>query len=196
MAAVPVYYDFASSLCYAAHRVCARVARQLDELGVHLEWTPLDLASLLGWKRGAPVPAPRRANAARVCRELGVPVRIPALWMDSRRALAAELSLDDPSRRLAWRERVFSAVFEESRDLGAPGEVERLARELGWEATPAAWETGLHELERRTRAAADAMVSGVPTFVLDGWPLAGIQAEETLLSQLGRWAQRRRERPA
>jgi predicted DsbA family dithiol-disulfide isomerase len=38
---VRVYYDFASSLCYVAHRVMERMAADLDALGIALAWRPI-----------------------------------------------------------------------------------------------------------------------------------------------------------
>ena len=52
---VRVYFDFASTLCYVAHRVFETMADELDALGVALDWQPLDLADLLGWPRGVEV---------------------------------------------------------------------------------------------------------------------------------------------
>ena len=52
---VPVHYDFASSLCYVAHRVLERLAGFLDEAGLALDWTPDDLSRLMGWRPGAKI---------------------------------------------------------------------------------------------------------------------------------------------
>ena len=191
---VPVYYDFASSLCYVAHRVMERLAGPLDELGIELAWTPLDLTRLAGFGRGAPVEGPRRANALRVAQELGVPVRMPACWMDSREANAVGLALAAAGspREPTWRERVFSAIHEEGRSLDEPGAVARLAGDLGLAVDPLLSAGALDALERETARARDDEVTGVPTFMLDGWPLGGIQEEPTMLSLLSRWATRRR----
>ena len=63
---VRVHYDFASSLCYVAHRVMQRMAGELAEIGVTLAWTPLDLARLVGpHQAGAAIPDSRRENALR-----------------------------------------------------------------------------------------------------------------------------------
>ena len=40
---IRVYYDFASTLCYVAHRVMCRIEEEIGELGVELEWRPIDL---------------------------------------------------------------------------------------------------------------------------------------------------------
>ena len=111
---VRVDYDFASSLCYVAHRRMDRLRRPLEELGIALEWSPLDLSRITGWRRGAEMDETRRANVLRVSRELAVPLRIPRTWQDSRRAHAIAL-VAPQERRVTWRERVFTAVYEEGR---------------------------------------------------------------------------------
>jgi predicted DsbA family dithiol-disulfide isomerase len=197
---IPIHYDFASSLCYVTHRVIERVTPRFrgcdDTPPVEFTWSPLDLAGLLNWKRGATVDASRMTNVERVVRELEVPTRVPETWLDSRKAMAAAISLSDPAREAAWRERVFTAIFEEGRSCDAAGEVESWGADLGLEFSDAALETGLEELERRTRAAADLMVTGVPTFMLAEWPMGGIQDDETMVSLIKRFARRRRERTA
>jgi hypothetical protein len=167
-----------------------------DTPPVEFAWTPLDLAGLLNWKRGATVDASRMANVERVIRELEVPTRVPKTWLDSRKAMAAAISLSDPAREAAWRERVFTAIFEEGRSCEPGGEVERWGADLGLAFSDPALEAGLEELERRTRAAADLMVTGVPTFMLAEWPMGGIQDDETMVSLINRFARRRRERTA
>jgi 2-hydroxychromene-2-carboxylate isomerase len=187
---VPVYYDFASTLCYVAHRLLGRLAEPIADLGIELEWRPLDLSRIVPRPRGLPLTEAARENAMRVARELGVPVRMPPRWLDSRPAAAAALAIDEPARRAAWRERVFTAAFEEGLDIGADGAVSGWLGALGLALPIAAIERGLGELEAETERARDAQVSGVPTFMLGGWPLGGIQDERTTLHLLGRWARK------
>jgi predicted DsbA family dithiol-disulfide isomerase len=189
---VPVHYDFASAICHVAHRVTARMAGTLEELGVELRWTPVDLARLTGWRRGEPVAGPRRANALRVAAELGVTLRMPAAWGDSRGAGAVAILLEETPREAVWRERVFSACFEAGRPLGEPGLLADLSAGLGADLADDALAEARAELERRTERAAAADVAGVPTFVLGGWPLGGIQDEHTMRHLLARYAQRAR----
>ena len=196
-----VHYDFASSLCYVAHRVMERIAHRFapgtaepGQPPITFHWTPVDLAALLNWKRGAVVPDDRRANAERVARELAVPVAIPRVWLDSRNAMAAALTLGEGDAEAAWRERVYTALFEERRTCDDPDEMQRWARDLGLCFEEAELEGGLAELEKRTRAAAEAMVTGVPTVMLAGWPMGGIQDDDTMVSLISRFARRARER--
>ena len=58
---------------------------------LRLDWRPVDLVKITGWKRGIVVEGPRRENALRVADELGVTVRMPgaAHDMTGRQILAA-----------------------------------------------------------------------------------------------------------
>jgi 2-hydroxychromene-2-carboxylate isomerase len=187
---VRVDYDFASSLCYVAHRCMERLSQPLAQLGIALDWSPLDLTRVTGWRRGAPMDELRRANVARVSRELCVPLRIPHSWQDSRRAHAVALALP-PERDPTWRERVWSAVYEQGRELDDDA-VGELVRELGLTLSDDALDRGLEQLEARTRRAWQQEVTGVPNFMLGEWPFGGIQSDETMLSILGRFARKRR----
>ena len=194
MLRVRSYYDFASTLCYVAHRVLGDMQAEIAALGIELEWVPIDLADLLGWPRGVEVEPARRANAERVAAEHGVAVRPLPVWPDSRDANAAALVLARGPHEAAFRERVFSAAFEERRALDGPGEVAVFARDLGVEIDARRLERARDELEFRTRVAQSEDVTGVPTLMLGEFPFGGIQARETTRLVLERWAQRRRER--
>ena len=191
---VPVHYDLASTLCYVAHRTLPRIAEPLREVGVELIWSPLDLAALLGWRRGEPVTGRRRENALAVAEEFAIRVRMPTHWIDSRRAMALGLTLPDADAQASWRERVFCAVFEEGRPIERDGDLAPLAADLGLSLEPDALEAGLAELARLTELARDSEVTGVPSFQLGAWPIGGIQSHETMLSILSRWATRQQPR--
>lgn len=189
---IPVYYDFASSLCYVAHVVMERMRGELDGLGIELRWQPLDLSGITGWRRGEPIQGPRRDNALRVARELRVDLLMPERWMDSRRAAGLALSLGEGEREAAWRERVWRAVYEQGRSLDDPAWQDALADELGLAADPGRERRARAALEAQTALAREAEVSGVPTFLLGRWPIGGIQDEATMRSLLGRYAARTR----
>ena len=187
-----VYYDFASTLCYVAHRVFADMEPELAALGIALEWQPLDLSELLGWPRGVLVDEARLSNAERVAAEFGVAVRPLPVWPDSRAALAAVLALGRGPRSEAFRERVFAAAFEERIELDAPGVVTRCARDLGIAFDPRALEDARAALEVGARRASDEGVTGLPTIMLDTFPFPGVQSRQTTLLVLERWARRSR----
>jgi predicted DsbA family dithiol-disulfide isomerase len=183
---IPVHYDFSSTICCVAHRVLERLRDDLVAMGVALEWRPLDLVGITGWRRGTVVEGPRRENALRVAAELGVAVRMPAVWLDSRPAHVVALELAGTPHEATWRERVWSAVFEEGRDIGAAGEVERLAEDLGLSRASLPDLRNFSRLDAATEAAREAEVSGVPTFHV-GFPLGGIQDAATMRLLFQRW---------
>jgi predicted DsbA family dithiol-disulfide isomerase len=191
--AVRVHYDFASSLCYVAHRVMQRMGGTLAEIGIALAWTPVDLGRLLGpYQAGAEVPAPRRENAQRVAAELGVALRVPRVWPDSSGVNAAAYAAERAGRGATWRERVFTALFEESRLAPSDDEVLALAREIALPLAERDLARGRRELEVKTELAREEQVTGVPTFMLGTWPFGGIQSEDTMKRVLERFAQRTR----
>jgi predicted DsbA family dithiol-disulfide isomerase len=190
---VRVHYDFASTLCYVAHRVVGRLAGAIDALGIELAWTPLELSRLVGgFRPGLEIDELRRGNAARVAGELGVPVRVPRIWPDVRMLGAAALLAEACGRGASWRERAFTAVFEEGLAAADVDTALRLARDVSLALEPAALGDAQAELERRTEAAREELVTGVPTFMLGRWPFGGIQSDDTMLRVLERFAQRGR----
>jgi predicted DsbA family dithiol-disulfide isomerase len=190
---IPVYFDFASTLCYAAHRVMGRLALELDGAGIALDWRPIDLARITGWKRGADVVGGRRAHVLRVARELTGAVRMPPQWIDSRPAAAVTLALRGTSKEPAWRERVWTAVFEEGRDPDDEGELSAWARDL--ELDEGVLDVRIAAVDAETDRAHALGVDGVPTFLLGPWPMPGIQEDATMLALLCRYAERQRRPP-
>ncbi len=187
---VPVYYDFASVICYVAHRVMERLTPALEELEIDLVWSPLDLAQLAPYRRGGTIPEASRANAARIAHELSVPVRIPSLWLDSRPLNSAAIAADELGCGDSWRERVWTALYEEGRPVE---DVAALARKSQIPIDPDAIAEARGKLESRTHLAAQDMVTGVPTFMLGRWPFGGIQQQDTMRMVLERFASRSRE---
>jgi predicted DsbA family dithiol-disulfide isomerase len=188
---IPVHYDFASSLCYVAHRVMTRMAEEIEQLGLRLVWRPLDLTLITGWRRGDPMHEAGLQNVLRVSSELDVPIRVPERWLDSRAAGALALALADGGQEQVLRERVWARVYEQ----GLPLDDDWLAgqaAELGADAGLAAGPRGRARLEAATHEAAAADVAGVPTFVLGEFPLGGIQEDYTMRSLFTRYARRRR----
>jgi predicted DsbA family dithiol-disulfide isomerase len=189
---VRVHYDFASTLCYVAHKVMGSMAPELARLELELTWSPLDLARLAPFRRGEPVPEVRLENAARVARELGVEASPPRLWPDSRRWNAAALLAERAGVEPIWRERVWTALFEQPQRSLGPEATLQLARELGLDPAPEELEKAALELEVRTERARDEQVTGVPTFMLGSWPFGGIQTVETMRQVLERFAGKQR----
>ena len=193
VAVIPVYFDFASTLCYAAHRVMGRLGPQLSATAIALDWRPIDLARITGWRRGVDVVGGRRAHVLQVARELAGPLRMPARWIDSRLAAAIGLALHGTAKEAAWRERVWTAVYEEGRDPDDDGELLAWARDVGLDETTVS-DVRLAGVEAETDRAHALGIDGVPTFLLGPWPMPGIQDDATMLALLRRYVERLRRR--
>lgn len=189
---VPVHFDFASSICFVAHRVASRFAPKLAELEISLRWTPVDLTRITSVQRGSVAPAPALENAERVARELAVPLVMPAQWIDSRIANSAAILCETTDRADALRERVFSAHFERGQVLEGGDALAPLLSELGLSFCAERWDEALEELAERTERAREQHVTGVPTFMLGAWPFGGIQDEQTMNLIFERFASRAR----
>ena len=199
---VPIHYDFASSLCYVAHRVLGRMSDFLEATGLELSWQPIDLSALMGWRPGAKMAPHRLDDVRQIAAGLAIPIRVPERWQDSRRVGAATLALglhDGGAHErsgASWRERVFTAVYEQGGRCDEEGLVERILADMHLDLPDASYERGLEALRARTIAAAESGVTGVPTFMLGEWPFGGIQEDATMRSILGRYARKQRERAA
>ena len=89
-----------------------------------------DLARICGWRRGARIQTPSRDSVLRVMQELNVDAQMPTRWMDSRLAHSISLDLARTPAEIAWRERVWSAIYEEGRVVQNTEEVHRLIADL------------------------------------------------------------------
>jgi predicted DsbA family dithiol-disulfide isomerase len=170
-----------------------RMAGELEEIGIDLDWSPIDLVRITGRARGAVVEGPRRDNALHVAQDLGVSLKMPALWIDSREVNAVALALAGTDREPTWRECVFSAIYEEGRSPDRADFLDSLDRELDLDARALCTPEKLTALDDATRKAHRSEVTGVPTFMLDRWPFGGIQEIATMRSFLGRWAAKKRK---
>ena len=198
-----VYYDFASSLSYVAHRVLARIDEELAEERIELRWKAIDLTGIGRFQRGRLLDAERRRSLIEVASALKVELDPPARKPDSRLAGEVALALDtaidrglDPAVEREWRQAAFAAFYEQ---VAAADAVEQLFR--NFERRGHFGTHGVASLDdlaagRRlavaTRSAAAAGVEGAPTLMFDAFPLCGIHDEATMLGMIQRYARRRR----
>ena len=112
---IPVYYDYASSLSYIAKRVMEQLSGQL---AIELLWKGVNIARRhKGWKNGEVVGDDAKGKIVRISRETGVPLRIPAKWLDSAHALEAAEFAKDHDLFAAYHEAVFVARLRKGRIL-------------------------------------------------------------------------------
>src|SRR5271170_1185033 len=113
---IPIFFDYASSLCYIAWRITAqlRAELQIEPLWKGVPITMRDRRVHAGMSI-----APKdKARVLSVAAETGIAVEPPARWLDSNAALqGAELA-----RRAgtfdAYHDAIFRAAFEDRLDIG------------------------------------------------------------------------------
>lgn len=188
---IRLYYDFASTLCYVAHRVLSRIEQEIRALGVELEWRPIDLTMAAPWDRGDSFRPDIRAAVHNTGLTLGIDVEMPDPWLDSRPASQVALSLRTPADEARWRSAVFDTFFDRKTPRLTP-DLLRLARDLTGEAMPDVPQD-FDRVEECTREAIALGVTGVPSFLLDNWLFGGVYDDEMMVSILRQLSTQYRE---
>ena len=185
---IEVYFDFASCVCFAAHQVMRRIEDQLLERSIVCLWRPIDLTRLTDWRRGDRYEGHRLKRVRSVCDELKVSLVPPRAWPDSRLASEWLLAMSEqPERAAAFRHAVFAGVYQDAQPIEEPSFLEECAGGPPPRTCP-----DFSGLKDETRSATAAGVVGVPAFMLGGFPVGGIQDEQTMLDFLTRYAKRAR----
>jgi predicted DsbA family dithiol-disulfide isomerase len=186
---VPIYYDYASSLCYVAKKVMEQLQ---GKLAIELLWKGVQISRRhQGWKNGEMIGDEARGKIFRVARETGVELRVPERWLDSSYALEGAEFAREQGKFQDYHDAVFAAIFEEGKDVGDLRTLLAVVESMGLPAgnleqklTTGAFTARVKESE----AEADRFgVVGYPTFLLGEFPLVGIQPAETMRLLLQRY---------
>jgi predicted DsbA family dithiol-disulfide isomerase len=193
---IPVYFDYASALCFIA----ARIGRRLEEeLAVELDWRPVEITSHYpALKHGTQLDQDTRDKIARVSRETGVAVIVPENMPDSRAALQGAVFARQRGCFSDYHRRVFEAAFLQRLDLADRQVLIEIAAAsrlpIGEFMMAVATGKGSAVLaDNLARARRDGVV-GYPTFFLGEFPLTGIQPFETMRMLFERHLERERRR--
>ena len=192
---IPLYYDYASSLSYVAKRVMQQLDGQLE---IDLLWKGVQIARRhKGWKNGEMIGDEVKGKIVRISRDTGVPLRIPAKWLDSSYALQGAEFAKDHNLFPEYHEAVFAAAFEKSKDIGELTTLLGIAEQVGLSGT--ALESALlsgnltKRVDDTEQQAATFGVVGYPTFMLGEFSLIGIQPAETMRLLIQRYVKKARE---
>jgi predicted DsbA family dithiol-disulfide isomerase len=192
---IPIYYDYASSLCYVAKKVM----EQLDgKLEIELLWKGVQIARRhQGWKNGEMIGDEAKGKIFRVARETGVTLHVPDHWLDSAYALEGAEFAKEHDKFTEYHDAIFKAVFEDGRDIGDLPTLLSIAESVGLssnglEATlkEGRFTSRVKETEEEART---FQVVGYPTFMLGMFPLIGIQPAETMRLLIQRYIDKARE---
>ena len=194
---IPIYFDYASTLCYVAWRIVAQLE---SELPIESWWkgVPIRLRDFRA-RGGRDLNPAEREKVIMVAAETGIQVVPSPRWLDSDAALqGAELAREADAFGL-YHESVFRAAFEERLDIGDLELLADIAQRLGIDRAQFLSDLRTQKMAARIEAnqrEADSFSAlGYPTFMLGDFPLIGIQPLKTMRLLIRRFIDKRAEEP-
>jgi predicted DsbA family dithiol-disulfide isomerase len=194
---IPIYFDYASTLCYVAWRIVGQLER---ELGFTALWkgVPITLRNYRT-RPGLPLGSLELERIRNVAAETGIAVEPPERWLDSDKALQGSELAREAGAFAAYHDAVFRAAFEQRADIGDLEVLRAIATGAGME--PAHFRDEVERGRMASRIAANKAEAdrfsalGYPSFILGDFPLTGIQPIETMRKLLARFIERRVAEP-
>jgi predicted DsbA family dithiol-disulfide isomerase len=195
---IPIYFDYASTLCYVAWRIVSELEAELDFAPL---WKAVPICRRNGRARpGEPLGTIERMKIMTALAETGVAVQPLERWIDSAAALEGAELAREAGAMPSYHARVFREVFENREDIASVDRLTRIASECGID--PALFRADLetHRMAPRivaNQAEAEQLSAlGYPAFILGDFPLIGIQPITSMRLLLRRFIERRsRELP-
>ena len=194
---IPIYFDYASTLCYVAWRIVSELEHELEFEAL---WKGVPIRLRDGASRPGNALGPiERAKVINVIAETGVQVMPPERWIDSDAALQGAELARAANAFAAYHAAVFRAAFELRRDIADTNVLTEIATGVGIDRE--AFRDGLHSRRMAQRIAdhkaeADRFSAlGYPAFILGDFPLIGIQPIETMRMLIRRFIDRRAQEP-
>jgi predicted DsbA family dithiol-disulfide isomerase len=194
---IAVFSDFVCPFCYVGLHTLRQLKSEFDfevqwrGFQIHPEW-PAEGTPAEDYYRK--IREERRKAAWQMIQNLaaesGLEMRPPSVLANSQLALQAQEFAIEHQRGDAFEERVYRAYFYDRANIGDPAVVRELARDVGLD--PAQLDQALAEDRYAMRLKNTAMVasrngiSGVPTFIIGGYPLVGAQSADVMRQVLQR----------
>ena len=191
-----MFSDFICPFCYIGFEVVRKLKPEFD---LELDWRGFQIHP--EWPaEGMPASAYRSMDAGTrrmvweriqsLANAAGFAMKPPELLMNSRLALEAAEFAKEAGAGEAFEERVYRAYFQEGLNIGSAGVLGDLASEVGLarEELNHALESNRYSLRLKNTALAANQrgVSGVPTFFVGQFPMAGAQSEDVMRQLLTR----------
>jgi len=194
---IPIYFDYASTLCYVAWRIVGELERELE---FEPWWKGVPIRLRDGNSRPGNTLGPiERMKVLNVVAETGVQVTPPERWIDSDAALQGAELAREAGVFDAYHAGVFRAAYEHRRDIADVGVLAEIADSAGIE--PARFAEGLRDRRMHARIAghkreADSVAAiGYPAFILGDYPMIGIQPIGTMRLLIRRFLDQRAREP-
>src|SRR3984957_10653130 len=126
---IPIYFDYASTLCYIAWRIVTPLE---DELGFEALWEGIPIATRdFRAKPGRVLAERERQKGLFVAAATGVRVAPPSSWIDSIPALQGSEVARDAGVFRAYHDAVFRAAFDDGADIADANVLDAIAERAG-----------------------------------------------------------------
>ncbi len=194
---IPIYFDYASTLCYIAWRITSQLEKELDFESL---WKGVPI-SLRDGKAGAgrDLNETERQKILLVAAETGISVKPPAKWLSSRSALEGAELAREAGVFDRYHQLVFQAAFEQWLDIGDLELLSGIAAKAGLGRDQFQEDLRSGKMAPRIdgfkREADDFSALGYPTFILGDFPLIGIQPIDTMRLLFRRFIEQRASEP-
>jgi predicted DsbA family dithiol-disulfide isomerase len=190
---IPIYFDYASTLCYVAWRIVSELEGELDFAPL---WKGVPIRLRNGRARpGEPLSTIERMKIMTALAETGVAVQPLDRWIDSAAALEGAELAHEAGALPAYHARVFREVFEQREDIASVDCLTRIAGECGLDPAIFRADLAAHRMAPRiaaNREEADRVSAlGYPAFILGDFPLIGIQPIASMRLLLRRFIDQR-----
>ena len=195
---IPVYYDYASTLCYIAWRITSDLEKEME---IETLWKGVPIALRDGRARaGRDLNPTERQKVITVAAETGINVVPPEHWLNTKAALEGAELAREAGVFARYHELVFRAAFDDRLDIGKLDLLTDLAEKTGldrreFERAIASGRMS-SKIADHKREADDFSALGYPTFILGDFPLIGIQPIDTMRMLFRRFIEQRASEPA
>ncbi len=126
---IPIFFDYASTLCYIAWRIVTPLE---DELGFEALWKGVPIATRdFRTKPGRVLGERERQKVLFVAAETGIRVAPPSSWIDSVPALQGSEIARDAGVFRAYHDAVFRAAFDDGADIADAKVLDAIAERAG-----------------------------------------------------------------
>jgi len=194
---IPVYFDYASTLCYIAWRI----VRELEsELGFDALWkgVPISLRDFKA-RAGGELGQRELQKVMMVAAETGIRVTPPKVWINSDAALMGAELAREAKVFPAYHEAVFHSAFDDGLDISSRDVLGDIAHGAGMDRArflnDLQSERMASRIAENKREADEQAALGYPTFILGEFPLIGIQPKDTMRMIFARYIRQREENP-
>lgn len=195
---VTVYYDYICPFCFIGTKRIEALAREFD---IHIEWKGIEIHPEIppqGLKRAKTLRLKQTLqNISEMSEKDDVQIKLPEIVANSRLALEASEFAKTKSKFTEFHAGIYEAYFQDGENIGSKDTILKIGGKSGLKTEELEeclnGRTMLIKIEENGQEAERSLVLGVPTFLLGGFPIHGVQSLETFRNIITRAIERQQK---